>query len=238
MALSWHPDNPTQLALACDDNRFPYINIWDLRKSAAPISVLSGFHGAGITDLSWSTHDSNLLLATSKDGKTVCWSIKSGEPMSELMGKSTTNMQWSPILPSLYTNSTSDGVVQVYSQHDAINKNLFKGRKVAEITAPNWLKKNTGISFGFGRRVLKFTQNENGKTSVTLNELPADPKFCQIVRDFDSFVSQGTLDKLCAVKSKENADSKSDSMEWKFLEALVINKNESILNALGYNPES
>ncbi len=76
MSLSWHPDNPTQVAVACDDNRFPYINIWDLRKSASPFMVLSGGHTAGITNLAWCTQDAGLMLASSKDGKVVCWNIK------------------------------------------------------------------------------------------------------------------------------------------------------------------
>ncbi len=73
MSLAWHPENPTQLATACDDNRYPYINIWDLRKEKVPLLVLTGGHAGGITDMSWSSCDTKLLLACSKDNKTICW---------------------------------------------------------------------------------------------------------------------------------------------------------------------
>ena len=76
MSLTWHPDNPTQLVVTCDDSRYPYLNIWDLRKASSPVSVLSGFHSAGIIDVSWSSHDTSLLLAASMDGKIVCWNTK------------------------------------------------------------------------------------------------------------------------------------------------------------------
>ena len=76
MVLSWHPENPTQLAIACDDNRYPYINIWDLRRLTTPVIVLGGFHTAGINELSWCPQDSSMLLASSKDNKTICWNLK------------------------------------------------------------------------------------------------------------------------------------------------------------------
>lgn len=238
MKLTWHPDNPTQLALACDDDKFSYINIWDLRKSAAPVSVLSGYHTAGILDLAWSIHDHNMLLASSKDEKILCWNLRSGEPMSEIVGNSSNELQWSTELKTLFVSSTTNGIVQLYSQHDAINKNLFKGKKAGEITAPGWLQKSVGSSFGFGRRLLKFVQDDKGKTTVSLSEVPSDPQMCQIARNFDSLVAQGAFDQLCLAKAQENAGSKTDSLEWRFLHALVENNKEVLLNALGYNPQS
>lgn len=235
MTLAWNPNNPTQLALACDDDRFSYINIWDLRKAAAPVAVLSGYHGAGISDLSWSTHDYNLLLAASKDGKTICWNVRSGEPMSEMTGNPNSEIEWSPEHKTLFVSSATNGVVQLYSQHDAINKNLFKGKKTAEIMAPSWLQRNVGNSFGFGRKLLKFTQNDKGKTVVSLTELPADPQICQLARDFDTLVSQKTFDKLCLAKAEENAASKADNLEWLFLHAVVENTKDVVLKALGYD---
>ena len=76
MSLTWHPENPTQLVVACDDNQFPYINVWDLQRGNAPVMILSGAHTAGILDLSWCQHDSSLLLASSKDNKVICWNTK------------------------------------------------------------------------------------------------------------------------------------------------------------------
>jgi WD40 repeat protein len=238
MKLTWHPNNPTQLALACDDDKFSYINIWDLRKSVAPVSVLSGFHGTGILDLAWSIHDYDLLLASSKDGKILCWNLKLGEPISEVVGSPCGEIQWSTELKTLFVSSTTNGIVQLYSQHDALNKNLFKGKKANEITAPNWLQRNVGNSFGFGRKLLKFIQDDAGKTVVSLTEISSDSTLSNIARDFDSLVSQGAFDKLCLAKVEERKESKTDSLEWRFLHALVENNKEVLLNALGYNPQS
>ena len=76
MCLSWSPEDPTLLVSACSDDKYPYINLWDLRKATAPVSVLSGIHRQGITDVSWSIHDPGLILSASKDNKLVCWNVR------------------------------------------------------------------------------------------------------------------------------------------------------------------
>ena len=236
MALTWHPDNPTQLAVACDDDRFPYINLWDLRKSAAPVSVLSGFHSSGILDLSWCMHDTGFLLASSKDGKTICWNIKTGEPIGETVTQAANKVQWSSELKALFTTTSSDGVVRVFSHHDALNPALFKGKKATELSAPQWLQRRVGSTFGFGGKILTFSPSDKSTSMVSLGSLPADVEFHNMAREFDALASQGSFEKLCSAKVEENVEPAAINMEWRFLQALAENKKEVLLAALGYNP--
>jgi protein transport protein SEC31 len=76
VCLSWSSDSQVQLAAACDNNAYPYVNIWDLRKPTAPLFTLNGLHKQGIEDISWSAYDPGQLLACSKDDKIACWNIR------------------------------------------------------------------------------------------------------------------------------------------------------------------
>jgi len=237
MALNWNPDNPTQLAVACDDNRFPYINIWDLRKPAAPISVLSGFHSAGILDLSWCTQDPNYLLASSKD-KVVCWNIKLGEPMQEMDSQAINRIKWSPELKAHFIANTADGIVNVYSAHDLANPALFKSKKASEITAPVWLQRKVGGSFGFGGKIVTFSGTKDKTASViNISTLPTDLEFHKLAKDFETLTLDGSYEKLCSAKVLENSENASVNMEWRFLQALAENKKEVLLSALGFDPQ-
>lgn len=61
---------------ACDDRRYPYLNVWDLRRASSPVSVLSGAHAGGIVGVSWCPHDPALLISAGNDGKLVCWNTQ------------------------------------------------------------------------------------------------------------------------------------------------------------------
>lgn len=76
VCLSWSPDNQVQLAAGCDDNSYPYVNIWDLRKPSTPLFALTGLHKEGITGISWSPDDPGLLISCSKDNRIICWSTR------------------------------------------------------------------------------------------------------------------------------------------------------------------
>ena len=75
LSLGWNPEIATQLVVTCDDARFPYINIWDLRNAGSPVQSFSGGHTKGILDISWSPHSPSLILSTALDNKLLCWNI-------------------------------------------------------------------------------------------------------------------------------------------------------------------
>jgi hypothetical protein len=57
--------------------------------------------------------------------------------MGETDSQPAVKIQWSNELKAMYSTTSSDGVVRVYSCHDAIIQSLFKSKKAAEITAPH-----------------------------------------------------------------------------------------------------
>ncbi|XP_032168927.1 protein transport protein Sec31B isoform X9 [Mustela erminea] len=76
--LAWHPDIATQLVLCSEDDRFPVIQLWDLRFASSPLKVLES-HSRGILSMSWSQADAELLLSSAKDNQILCWNLGSSE---------------------------------------------------------------------------------------------------------------------------------------------------------------
>nr|XP_055156016.1 protein transport protein Sec31B isoform X6 [Nyctereutes procyonoides] len=76
--LAWHPDIATQLVLCSEDDRFPVIQLWDLRFASLPLKVLES-HSRGILSVSWSQADAELLLSSAKDNQILCWNLGSSE---------------------------------------------------------------------------------------------------------------------------------------------------------------
>ncbi|XP_048075162.1 protein transport protein Sec31B isoform X16 [Ursus arctos] len=77
-SLAWHPDIATQLVLCSEDDRFPVIQLWDLRFASSPLKVLES-HSRGILAVSWSQADAELLLSSAKDNQILCWNLGSNE---------------------------------------------------------------------------------------------------------------------------------------------------------------
>ena len=40
--VAWHPEVPTQICLASEDDQCPVIQIWDLRFATAPLKTMEG----------------------------------------------------------------------------------------------------------------------------------------------------------------------------------------------------
>ena len=87
----------TQVLIASEDDRSPALQIWDLRNAFAPVKELVG-HTKGILSAAWCPNDSNLLLSSAKDNRTLCWDPNSGEILCELPSGSnwTFDVNWSP----------------------------------------------------------------------------------------------------------------------------------------------
>ncbi|KAG2383110.1 hypothetical protein C9374_004447 [Naegleria lovaniensis] len=145
-SLAWNPDVHTQLLVACEDDDRPVIEVWDLRKAYAPIRELGAGqqgHQRGVLSVSWCPDDSNLLVSTGKDNRTLIWNPNTGDLLGELSsgfsqvsasntrGGRTTNTfpqdeyqnwifdaQWS-YRSSLVSTCSFDKKIQVYAVQDA-----------------------------------------------------------------------------------------------------------------------
>ncbi|PRP76754.1 protein transport protein SEC31 isoform 1 [Planoprotostelium fungivorum] len=240
-SMAWNPDEATQLIVASEDDATPVIEIWDLRNTVVPVRELSG-HSKGIWAISWCPQDADLLLSTSKDHKTLCWNLKSGEVQSEVDHGSTSwnfDVQWSPKIPALLSTCSFSGKIKVVSLQDTRSNearddtsvSLFDRSKSAH--APKWLKRPAGVNFGFGGKLASF--NRNDKSQVKLQQVVTDEGLVSSAEKVKELLSTGVneeVEKLCKDKSKEQNDS------WSIMAALFAdNQRKRILENLGYTPK-
>ncbi|GAA5877434.1 hypothetical protein JCM3774_001611 [Rhodotorula dairenensis] len=119
-AVKWHPDNPTKLVTASEDDHAPNLLVWDLRNWKQPEKILRG-HDKGILSVNFCPADSDLLLSSGKDGRTLAWSLTSGEIVAEV----TPSSNWAfeshfvPTNPSLISAAALDGELYLHSLQSA-----------------------------------------------------------------------------------------------------------------------
>ncbi|KAL9652844.1 hypothetical protein ABK040_010876 [Willaertia magna] len=185
-SLAWNPDQHTQLVIASEEDDRPVIELWDLRKAYAPIKELGlsgNGHKKGILSVNWCPDDSNLLVSSGKDGRTLIWNPNNGELLGELSSNEGMNfsnikresqnwvfdVQWAPKSTILSTCSF-DKKINIFSVQDAapqviptdeMMNTVSKGANVtannnAYKTAPKWLKRTVGVSWAFGNQLIRF----------------------------------------------------------------------------------
>ncbi|XP_078359970.1 protein transport protein Sec31A-like isoform X2 [Oculina patagonica] len=119
-AVEWHPDVATQMVLASEDDRYPVIQMWDLRFATSPMKVLEG-HQRGILSIAWCPQDPDLLMSCAKDNRILCWNPNVQEAGGEIVYELPTTAQWSfdvawcPRNPAMVCSSSFDGHVSVFS---------------------------------------------------------------------------------------------------------------------------
>jgi protein transport protein SEC31 len=115
--MMWNPEVPTQFVVANDDDKSPSINIWDLRNPDYPVATYSDIHYNGVLSVSWCLADSNLVVSSGKDNRTVVTNFKTGEQVLEFPteNKQYTRVKWSDHLHGKVCAMTSDGSTSVLS---------------------------------------------------------------------------------------------------------------------------
>ncbi|GAA5998138.1 hypothetical protein JCM5350_005903, partial [Sporobolomyces pararoseus] len=115
-SVKWHPENPTKLVTASDDDHSPVILLWDLRNWKEPERVLRG-HEKGILSVAWCKDDSDLIISSGKDGRTIGWSASSGEIVAEVSPSSNWafDTAFCPRNPSIISTASLDGTVALHS---------------------------------------------------------------------------------------------------------------------------
>ncbi|CAN8073139.1 unnamed protein product [Agarophyton chilense] len=116
-SLAWHPEIATQIVMTCDQDDSTGALLWDLRHPSQPIMTFTHHSSHGIASSSWCTHDSDLLLTSSRDSRTVVVSVSTGEIVSEAPQTANWNfdVKWSSRIPGLYLSSSYDGRITVNS---------------------------------------------------------------------------------------------------------------------------
>ncbi|KAM7155713.1 protein transport protein Sec31A isoform 5-T6 [Molossus nigricans] len=114
--LVWHPEVATQMVLASEDDRFPVVQVWDLRFASSALRVLEN-HARGILAIAWSMVDPELLLSCGKDSRILCSDPNTGEVLYELPTNTQWcfDIQWCPRNPAVLSAASFDGRISVYS---------------------------------------------------------------------------------------------------------------------------
>ncbi|KAK4049617.1 protein transport protein S31 [Microbotryomycetes sp. JL221] len=199
-AVQWHPDNPTKLVTATDDDHNPVIMLWDLRNWKEPEKVMTG-HEKGILSLSWCTQDADLLLSSGKDGRSIVWNPSLGEIVAEVTPSSNWafDAQWCPKNPSIIATAGLDGKIAIQSVQSTATPlsepaplqtslapgvdgaNIFEAAISANAAnyptkslthAPKWLRRPASVAFGFGGKLVS--------VSSTSSQTPGAPSTSQV----------------------------------------------------------
>lgn len=232
--LQWNPDVATQLIVASDDDGSPSPKLWDLRNTLSPVKEFVG-HTKGVIAMSWCPNDSSFLLTCAKDNRTICWDTISGEMICELPASTNWNfdIHWYPKIPGVISASSFDGKIGIYNVEACSRLPSGEGDFTGAIgsvhlRAPKWLKRPTGVSFGFGGKLVSFHTSSSagsapsGNSEVYIHNLVTELSFVNRSTEFEAAIQNGdkaSLRILCDRKSQES-ESEQDRETWGFLKVM------------------
>ena len=262
-AVAWDPNNSTKLLTATPDDNTPVILLWDLRNSNAPERTLQG-HEQGVLSLSWCSQDSDLLLSSGKDNRTICWNPQTGERLGEFpeLTNWTFQTRFNPHNPNLSATASFDGKISIQTlqntnpdtSQSAAEKNLddeefFKaaqtqpqGASWSLNKAPKWTERPIGATFAFGGKVVVFKANDSQpgqkRTSkIIISNFSVDSDVSSATEKFQEAMASGNLTAICEDKI-EHAKTDEEKADWRVMETLVgDNPRGKIVEYLGFKGE-
>ncbi|XP_047315605.1 protein transport protein SEC31 homolog B-like [Impatiens glandulifera] len=221
--LQWHPDVATQLVVASDDDNDPFLRLWDMRNTMSPVREFVG-HTKGVIAMSWCPSDSSYLLSCAKDNRTICWDVVSGEIVSELPAGTNWNfdVHWYPKIPGVISASSFDGKIGIYNMEAYGRNGVGEGDfGAAPLRAPKWYKRKSGVSFGFGGKLVSFSSKDgpSGGSEVYVNNMVTEQSLASRSSEFEATVKEwdrSSLRLICDKKSQES-ESSDEKETWGFL---------------------
>ncbi|XP_047340406.1 protein transport protein SEC31 homolog B-like [Impatiens glandulifera] len=221
--LQWHPDVATQLIVASDDDSSPFLRLWDMRNTMTPVREFVG-HTNGVIAMSWCPNDSSYLLTCAKDNRTICWDVVSGEIVSELPAGTNWNfdVHWYPKIPGVISASSFDGKIGIYNMEAYGRYGVGEGDfGAAPMRAPKWYKRKSGVSFGFGGKLVSFSSKDgpSGGSEVYVHNLVTEQSLESRSSEFEVAIQnwdRSSLRLICDRKSQES-ESNDEKETWGFL---------------------
>ncbi|KAI5791674.1 hypothetical protein DFH27DRAFT_570045 [Peziza echinospora] len=249
-AVAWHPENATKLITASPDDSNPVIMVWDLRNSNAPERILTG-HELGVLSVSWCKQDTDLLLSSGKDNKTICWNPQTGEQLGEfpVVTNWTYQTRFNPTNPNMLATASFDGKIAVHTlqtckadgnRPDATTASLDgedffnqasvdpQGPSFSLKQTPKWLQVPVGASFGFGGKLVHFGATEAvagqpRKSKVTITKFEVETGISEAAVSFEKALKTESLNDVLQSRAKE-AKTDSEKDVWKVL-GYLLNSN-------------
>lgn len=260
-SIAWDPNNSTKLLTATPDDTAPVILLWDLRNSNAPERILQG-HEQGILSVSWCQQDGDILISSGKDNKTLIWNPQTGERYGEFpeVTNWTFLTRFHPHNPSLSATAAFDGkitiqtlqntnpsAVQNTTQNHLDGEDFFtqaqtqpQGAAFSLAKAPKWLETPTGVSFGFGGKIIMFKQNptqvgQKRSSKIQITQFSVDSDITSATEKFEESIKTGDLATICETH-KQEAHSEEEKADWRVIETLLSdNPRKGIVDYLGFN---
>ena len=225
--IEWSPDATTRVLVASEDDRNPVLQVWDLRNAFAPLLELRGHH-KGILSASWCPFDTNLLISSGKDNRTIVWDPESAEYLTELPPASnwTFQVEWSPKKVGLVSCSSFAGEVNIFSLQDAGAEPVAGADGYVPERAmrpPKWLRRPCGVSFGFGGQLAFFNEK-----SATVAKVVTDAPVVHRSRELQAALETRELATYCQSKA-QHAPTDRDAAEWSLLQVLCSQEQRQML---------
>ncbi|KAI1489152.1 hypothetical protein F5X96DRAFT_27788 [Biscogniauxia mediterranea] len=263
-SLAWDPNNPTRLLTATPDDITPVIMLWDLRNSNAPERTLLG-HEQGVLSVSWCQQDSDLLISSGKDNKTIIWNPQTGERYGEFPEATnwTFLTRFHPANPNLSATAGFDGKITIQTlqntnpsavqntvQNNLDGEDFFtqaqtqpQGAAFSLTKAPRWLERPIGVSFGFGGKLVIFKQNpsqpgQKRSSKIQISQFSVDSDIGSETEKFEDALKSGDVAAICE-SHVEKAKTDEEKADWRVMETLLTeNPRKQIVEYLGFNEET
>ncbi|KAF4672184.1 protein transport protein S31 [Perkinsus olseni] len=223
-SLLWHPDIPTQLLVAYNDDNNPTVQFWDLRNCRYPFKETSG-HTKGISCASYCPQDSSLLLTSGRDNRTVVWHMgesatAQGAPnqdQSSSMDIFAELQCTSPAFDVAWSNSSAGIVATAATSGKVTVQSVTARQHVNNVrTPPKWQKAPVGVSFGFAGKMVSFGPDS---TRVRMDVVPEEPALVKEADRFENYLARGALKDYCEVKIDETSDE-HEKLSWDIMACL------------------
>lgn len=259
-AIAWDPNNATKLLTATPDDSSPIILLWDLRNSNAPERTLQG-HDQGILSLSWCQQDSDLLLSCGKDNRTLVWNPQTGELLGEFpeVTNWTFQTRFNPHNPALSATASFDGKISIQTLQNTnpsasqapvgpVDEEDFfakaqtqpQGASFSLKKAPRWLERPSGVSFGFGGKLVSFglaapAAGQPRSSKIQISQYSVDSDVGTATESFEKALVAGDISSICESHIL-NAKTDEEKADWKVIETLIAdNPRKKVTEFLGFS---
>jgi protein transport protein SEC31 len=207
--------------------------------------------------LSWCKQDSDLLLSSGKDNRSICWNPQTGEMLGEfpVVTNWTFKTTFHPRNPSYIATASYDGKIAVRTLQNTNpqvdtgaaaatdDDDFFSRASNAQTSSftlkqtPNWLKRPVGATFGFGGKLVSFTHSAAHQSKVNISTIAIDSGVSSATERFEKAVQEGNLVTICEEKTQD-AKSEAERAEWKILKALFDSDTKAkLVEHLGFKAE-